>query len=99
MPTDASPTPHGRPEAHPCKRDTIELSAMRPACFFAPIALACTLVAQESVDLNVIYRIKNEAFKKGKVADHLQMLTDRYGPRLTASPEYDAAAEWITTRF
>jgi hypothetical protein len=61
-------------------------------------AVALTASAQEAVDLNVIHRIKNEAFKKGQVAKHLQMLTDRYGPRLTASPEYDAAAEWVMTR-
>jgi hypothetical protein len=61
--------------------------------------LGVVLRAQESADLEVIHRIKNEAFKKGKVAENLQILTDRYGPRLTASPEYDAAAEWITTRF
>jgi hypothetical protein len=66
---------------------------------FVLVALAWGLAAQENVDLNVIHRIKNEAFKKGKVAEHLQMLTDRYGPRLTASPEYDAAAEWVTTLF
>lgn len=64
----------------------------------AILGIASVVCAQESVDLNVIHRIKNEAFKKGKAASHLQMLTDRYGPRLTASPEYDAAAEWVMTR-
>lgn len=62
------------------------------------LSLAIGLMAQDSADLGVIHRIKNEAFKKGKTADYLQSLTDRYGPRLTASPEYDAAAEWIMTQ-
>jgi hypothetical protein len=72
---------------------------MNRSAVFVVLSLVVVLPAQESVDLNVVHRIKNEAFKKGKVAEHLQMLTDRYGPRLTASPEYDAAAEWVTTRF
>ena len=61
--------------------------------------LAFGLHAQDSADLHVIHRIKNEAFKKSKVAEQLEMLTDRYGPRLTASPEYNVAAEWISARF
>ena len=61
--------------------------------------LAFGLHAQDSADLHVIHRIKNEVFKKSKVAEHLEMLTDRYGPRLTASSEYKAAAEWVSARF
>ena len=57
------------------------------------------LSAQEPVDLTVVHRIKAEAFKKGKSVETLSMLTDRYGPRLTASPEYDAAAEWIMSQL
>lgn len=72
------------------------MSVQRAVTF---ILLAFALRAQDSADLNVIHRIKNEAFKKGKVAEHLQMLSDQYGPRLTGSPEYNAAAEWISTRF
>jgi carboxypeptidase Q len=56
------------------------------------------LFAEESVDLNVIHQIKNEAFKKSKVADTLSALTDRYGPRLTGSPEYTEAAQWVLGR-
>lgn len=65
---------------------------------FFVFSLAAACLAQDAADLNVVHRIKNEAFQKGKVADHLQSLTDRYGPRLTASPEYDASAEWIMAR-
>lgn len=67
----------------------------RSASFF----LAICAFAQDSADLNVIHRIKAEAFRKGKVVETLAALTDRYGPRLTASPEYDAAAEWALTQF
>jgi hypothetical protein len=67
---------------------------LSPSALF--LAFSC---GPDSADLQTIHRIKNEAFRRGKVAENLQMLTDRYGPRLTASPEYDAAAEWVVTRF
>ena len=60
---------------------------------------ATILPAQDAVDLSVVHRIKAEAFKKGKSVETLAMLTDRYGARLTASPEYDAAAEWIMSQL
>jgi carboxypeptidase Q len=68
-------------------------------CAATVLLLPLALQAQESIDLNVVHRIKNEAFEKSKLSSHLQMLTDRYGPRLTASPEYQAAAEWVMARF
>jgi carboxypeptidase Q len=62
---------------------------------WAYLFVAAVAFGQETADLNVVHRIRAEAFKKGKVGQHLQTLSDRYGPRLTASPEYDAAAEWV----
>jgi carboxypeptidase Q len=69
----------------------------RRLLLIAAVALAGR--AQDAPDLNVVHRIKEESFRKGKVVETLSMLTDRYGPRLTASPEYDAAAEWLLTRL
>jgi hypothetical protein len=68
---------------------------------FAAALLTCVslLPCQDTADLAVVHRIKHEAFKKGKSVDILQSLTDRYGPRLTGSPEYDAAAEWVATQL
>ncbi|MDZ4796673.1 MAG: M20/M25/M40 family metallo-hydrolase [Bryobacteraceae bacterium] len=63
------------------------------------VSFAFCLSAQESADLAVIYRIKNEALKKGKVMEHMAALTDQHGPRLTASPQYAAAAEWAASRL
>jgi hypothetical protein len=65
---------------------------------FAVAFAALNVLAQDSADLDVVHRIKAEAFTKGKVVEHLSVLTDRFGPRLTASPEYDAAARWILGR-
>ena len=51
--------------------------------------------AQERVDLNVIHKIKAEELGNGsKVMDIMYNLTDRYGPRLTNSPQFRAAGDW-----
>lgn len=48
----------------------------------------------EPVDLQVVHRIKTEAFNNSKVMDHLFYLTDANGPRLTGSPGWESAANW-----
>jgi len=58
------------------------------------LAVATFAVAEEKVDLESIYRIKQEAFQNSKVMDHLFYLTDVHGPRLAGSPRYKASAEW-----
>jgi carboxypeptidase Q len=54
---------------------------------------------QERTDYNQIHQIRQEAFEHSQVMDHLGYLTDRYGPRLTASPEFDEAAGWVMARL
>jgi carboxypeptidase Q len=61
--------------------------------------VSLTLCAQEKVDLGVIQRIKTEAFQNSKVMDHLFWITDVYGPRLTGSPGFTAAANWTVKRL
>jgi len=60
---------------------------------------AAGLCAEEKVDLAVVQRIKTEAFQNSKVMDHLFWLTDVYGPRLTGSPGWTAAANWAVKRL
>src|SRR5260370_20405950 len=50
-------------------------------------------------DLAVVGQIKAEAFEHSKVMEHLQFLGARYGPRLTASPEFKEAADWALKRL
>ena len=65
-----------------------------------PVFLFCaTSLAEEPVDLSIVHRIKAEAFDHSKVMDHLFQITDRYGPRLTASPNYDQAASWVVQQL
>jgi hypothetical protein len=50
--------------------------------------------AGEAVDLEIVHRIKDEAFTRSKAMDYLFHLTDLNGPRLAGSPGYRKAAEW-----
>ena len=70
---------------------------MKKLLAFSLVAVA--LCAQEKVDLAVVQRIKTEAFQNSKVMDHLFWITDVYGPRLTGSPGFTAAANWTVKRL
>jgi hypothetical protein len=52
------------------------------------------LFADDSPDLQIVHRIKAEAFENSHVMDHLFFLTDVNGPRLTGSPGFESAAQW-----
>ncbi|MGB9610774.1 MAG: peptidase M28, partial [Bryobacteraceae bacterium] len=65
----------------------------------ACVAAAALLCAQERVDLDTIGKIRQQAQQRSEVMKHLQVLTDRYGPRLTGSPNYEAAARWAMKRL
>lgn len=53
----------------------------------------------ERVDLDAIYRIKDEGLRQSQVMDTLWYLTDVYGPRLTNSPQIRDAAAWALKRL
>jgi len=59
------------------------------------LLLTTIAIPADEVDLAVINKIKQEAFQNGKVMDHLFYLTDVNGPRLTGSPGFQSAANWI----
>jgi hypothetical protein len=63
------------------------------------LCLATGLFAAENVDLAVVNKIKTEAFTNSKVMDTMFYLTDVYGPRLTNSPNYQAAGDWAVKRL
>jgi carboxypeptidase Q len=50
--------------------------------------------ATEKIDLDAVYRIKDEGLQRSKVMDIESYLTDVYGPRLTGSPNIKEAADW-----
>lgn len=55
--------------------------------------------AADDSNLEVVNKIKAEAFDNSKVMDHLYFLADRYGPRLTGSPEFQQAADWALSQL
>ncbi|HLY19622.1 MAG TPA: M28 family peptidase [Bryobacteraceae bacterium] len=67
--------------------------------FLFLICLAPAAWTQQKFDLGLVGRIKTEAYDHSKVMDHLSWLSDVYGPRLTASPEFFQAAEWAAGRL
>src|SRR5579871_5056805 len=72
---------------------------MRMLLCLAAASVPLLLWAGEKVDLLVMNRIKSEAFENSKVMDHMFYLTDVNGPRLTGSPAYKAAADWVVKRM
>jgi hypothetical protein len=54
---------------------------------------------QERVDLDAIYKIKDEGFLRSHVMEITSYLTDVYGPRLTNSPNIKAAAKWAASQM
>lgn len=55
--------------------------------------------AAERVDLDAIYKIKDEGLQRSQVMETLWYLTDVSGPRLTNSPAMYAAAKWASDKL
>src|SRR3954468_11906735 len=57
------------------------------------------LFGQEPVDLDVVHKIRQEALQNSQVMEHLFYLTDVSGSRLTNSPGYFKAADWVVKQL
>ena len=55
--------------------------------------------AAEQVDLDVVAKIRQEAFSRSQAAANLKELTETVGPRLTNSPSYVRATEWAQDKL
>ena len=67
------------------------------AAIFASLVvlpLAADWPVAEKLDLDAVYRIKDEGLQRSKVMEIESYLTDVYGPRLTGSPNIKEAADW-----
>ena len=53
----------------------------------------------EPVDEAAIERIRDEGLNRSQVMDTAFWLTDRYGPRLNGSPEFEEAGDWVVERL
>ena len=66
------------------------------ALTFAIAALSIgTPTAQEKIDKDIQWKIRREATDNSQILRTLHFLTDRYGPRLTGSPNLKAAQDWV----
>ncbi|HEY3742494.1 MAG TPA: M20/M25/M40 family metallo-hydrolase [Bryobacteraceae bacterium] len=70
-----------------------------PISVFCALALPVALLAEEPVDLLAIYKIKAEALDNSHVMDHMFNLADVIGPRVTNSPGYRKAGEWVVKQL
>src|SRR5689334_5805128 len=73
-------------------RRTFALTALVAVVVSLP--LAAQWPATEKIDLDAVYRLKDEGLQRSKVMEIESYLTDVYGPRLTGSPNIREAADW-----
>ena len=62
-------------------------------------AMSMSAQAAETVDLDVINKIRDEGFNRSQVMETLQHLTDGIGPRLTGSPAMLEANNWTKDKL
>src|ERR1700685_3816738 len=65
----------------------------------AGLAFACLILAQGTVDTVTIGKIRSEALEHSQIMHTLHMLTDRYGPRVTGTPNHEADAAGVIGQF
>src|SRR5471032_3024010 len=73
-------------------RRTFALAAVIAVLISLPLAAQWPMT--EKLDLDAIYRIKDEGLQRSKVMEIESYLTDVYGPRLTGSPNIKEAADY-----
>jgi carboxypeptidase Q len=75
--------------------------SVAPAAQRAPVATITSPAPDvpDRVDLDAVYRIKEEGLQRSQVMDTLWYLTDVSGSRLTNSPGQRAAASWAVDRL
>ncbi|MBL8264847.1 M20/M25/M40 family metallo-hydrolase [Steroidobacter sp.] len=72
----------------------------RSAALAALLALSAPFVfASETVDLQAINRITDEAFNRSEIPQTAAYLSDRIGARLTNSPQMREAERWTQEQF
>src|SRR5881409_3573699 len=62
--------------------------------FLVGLPLTAQWAVTEKLDLDTVYKIKEEGLQRSKVMEIESYLTDVYGPRLTGSPNIKEAADW-----
>jgi carboxypeptidase Q len=61
------------------------------------LAISCLAIAQEKVDQATSARFRSEELEHSQIMQTLHMLTDRYGPRVTGTPNHEEAVKWVVS--
>jgi Predicted aminopeptidases len=67
---------------------------MKKLFFSLLLSVPFALLAQGKVDVQTLALIRHEGYYNSKVMDTASMLSDRFGGRLTGSPEIRQASDW-----
>ncbi len=73
----------------------VSVSVLLVLCLAFPAAAQI----EEPVDLDAIYRIKDEGLSRSEVMEITSYLTDVYGPRLTGSPNIRRAGDYARSKL
>jgi carboxypeptidase Q len=63
------------------------------------LSVGIIALAQEKVDLTSDAKMRSEELENSKILHTLHMLTDRYGPRVTGTPNHELAAKWAVAEM
>lgn len=63
------------------------------------LAVGSLLLGQEKVDEATTAKMRSEELEHSQILRTLHTLTDRYGPRVTGSPNHEAAAKWAVSQM
>jgi hypothetical protein len=63
--------------------------------FSLALALGCVLLAQDKVDEATSARLRSEELEHSMIMHTEHMLTDRFGPRVTGTPNHEEAVDWV----
>jgi len=63
------------------------------------LPIAAQQPSSEQIDYDAIYKIKEEGFQRSEVMDITSYLTDVHGPRLTNSPNYKEASDYVVKKL
>jgi hypothetical protein len=63
------------------------------------LAIVAAVAAEERVDQDMFWKFRQEGTNNSKILQTLHVLTDVYGPRLTGSPNLEAAGEWAVEQM
>jgi carboxypeptidase Q len=63
------------------------------------VALLVSLHAEERIDHDTSWKIRQEATTNSQILRTVRVLTDRYGPRPTGSPNLKAAGDWAVKQL